>query len=720
MARSSHWLLPALLATILALPACSSTHDTAGGHAATQPVQPRITGNEDWVAGETRMDWWRDARFGMFIHWGLYSIPAGEWPGKGTGHAEWIRDTARIPVGEYEKLKGQFNPVKFDADAWAKAAKGAGMNYLCITTKHHDGFCLFDTKQTDWSVSHTPFKRDIMREMAAACRKQGVVPCWYHSIMDWHHPDYLPRRPWEVADRPEAGADFDRFNTYLNNQVTELLTNYGPIGVMWFDGQWEGTWTHERGVELYNLCRRLQPDTIVNNRCDKGGGPFQMTRQVDVKYMGDFGTPEQEIPPAGLPGVDWETCMTMNNHWGYNKVDKNYKSTEDLLRKLADIASKGGNFLLNVGPTAEGEIPPESLDRLREIGQWMAVNGESIHGTSASPGGTLASLPWGRCTTRAINARGGKSATRLFLHVFDWPKDGRLIVPGLYNEVGRAYLLADKNHQLTTTRAGTDGDSLAIDLPAAAPSPHNSIVVVDIKGKPDVAAEPEIAADTAIFVRDHVVAISSPRAGVQLRYTLDGSDPVAASALASRPIRIDQTATFSARAFRDGKPVSPIARRTFTKVTPNPAIPIPPTAKTPGLGYQYFEGDWDRVPGFTGMKPAATGVALSFDRSQRPKERRDRFGFRYHGYLTVPTDGVYTFSIASDDGSNLYVDGQRIVDNDGLHSLAEKSGAVALAAGSHAITIDFFEKGGGHELDVWYAGPGIERRRLDPKTLVTE
>ena len=255
---------------MLGLPA-AAFGDTPGGAPITlSPDHPVTESSPAPAAPDSNMTWWRDARFGMFIHWGLYSIPAGEWPGKGTGHAEWIRESAQIPVQDYEKLRDQFNPVKFSADAWVAAAKGAGMKYVCITTKHHDGFCLFDTKQTDWSVMHTPFHRDIMKEMSEACHKQDMVQCWYHSIMDWHHPDYLPRRTWEQSIRPTDGADFERFNTYLKNEVTELLTNYGPIGVMWFDGQWEGTWTHPRGEELYNLCKKLQPNVIVNNRVDKG------------------------------------------------------------------------------------------------------------------------------------------------------------------------------------------------------------------------------------------------------------------------------------------------------------------------------------------------------------------------------------------------------------------------------------------------------------------
>src|SRR5262245_28872875 len=215
---------------------------------------------------DPRMDWWRDARFGLFLHWGLYSIPAGEWNGR-TDHAEWIRTTAQIPLAEYDQLVAKFNPVKFDARAWVAAAKAAGMRYVVITSKHHDGFCLFDSKQTDFDVMSTPFARDPLKELAAACREAGLKLCFYHSIMDWHHPDYLPRRDWE-KDRPVEGADFARFVKYLRAEVTELLSNYGDVGVLWFDGEWESTWNHEEGKALYDLCRTLQPNVIVNNRVD--------------------------------------------------------------------------------------------------------------------------------------------------------------------------------------------------------------------------------------------------------------------------------------------------------------------------------------------------------------------------------------------------------------------------------------------------------------------
>jgi alpha-L-fucosidase len=245
------------------------------------------------------MTWWREARFGLFIHWGLYAIPAGEWQGK-TSYAEWIMNNAQIPVAQYEGFRARFNPAKFDARQWVRTAKDAGIRYIVITTKHHDGFCLFDSALTDYDVMSTPFRRDVMKELTDACREEGIRVGWYHSIMDWHHPDYLPRREWEK--RPAQGASFERYVQYLKGQVRELLTKYGPIDVMWFDGQWEGTWTHARGLDMYRYVRSLQPDIIVNNRVDKGGGDFQLTR--DTSFAGDYGTPEQEVPP-----VRWWTSL---------------------------------------------------------------------------------------------------------------------------------------------------------------------------------------------------------------------------------------------------------------------------------------------------------------------------------------------------------------------------------------------------------------------------
>jgi len=432
-----------------------------------------VAQRETQAEHDARMQWWREARFGLFLHWGLYAIPAGEWNGK-TNYGEWIRNNAQIPLRVYDQFIQQFNPAKFNADDWVRMAKDAGMKYIVITSKHHDGFCLFDSKFTDFDVMSTPFKRDILKELADACRKQGMKLGFYYSIMDWHHPDYLPRRDWE-KDRPAAGAVFDRYVQYMKNQLKELVTNYGPIAVLWFDGEWEKTWTEDRGRDLYQYVRGLQPSIIINNRVGASRSGMEGF-SADKDSAGDFGTPEQQIPATGTPGLDWETCMTMNDNWGYNSHDANWKSPRDLLRMLTDIASKGGNLLLNIGPTSEGVFPDQAVIRLDYLGIFLRTSGEAIYGTQASP---FKALPWGRCTQKAVD--GG---TRFYLHVFNWPADRRLVVPGLLNKARQAYLLADAaKTALPVTR---EEDALVVEVPWIAPQPFSSVVVLDVEGKPDI------------------------------------------------------------------------------------------------------------------------------------------------------------------------------------------------------------------------------------------
>lgn len=428
---------------------------------------------------DQRIAWFRDARFGLFIHWGVYSVPAGEWEGK-TNYGEWFLEETKMPVSQYEKFATQFNPVKFDATQWVKLAKSAGMKYIVITSKHHDGFGMFRSDLTDWCVKSTPFQRDPLKELAEACKAEGIRLCFYHSIMDWHHPDWGTRRAWN--DTASGSPDMDRYTAYMKGQLKELLTRYGPIGILWFDGEWESPWTHERGVDLYNYVRGLQPDIIVNNRVGKARAGMSGMDAGKVR-IGDYGTPEQEIPATGFgPGVDWESCMTMNNHWGFNKSDQNWKSGSTLVRNLIDCASKGGNYLLNIGPTSEGLFPQASVDRLVEIGDWMRINRETIYGTSASP---FHRLPWGRCTTKSD----GKSTT-LYLHVFSWPSDGKLVLPGLKNAAKQAYLLADPKRKSLGIKRGQAG--LLVDVPDKCPDPISTTVVLKVKGDPEV-EEPQLA-----------------------------------------------------------------------------------------------------------------------------------------------------------------------------------------------------------------------------------
>ena len=655
------------------LPACQRPERAAGDarFGADAPAPAAITQDD-------RMAWWREARFGLFLHWGLYAIPAGEWNGK-TSHGEWIRETAQIPLDEYAQFLPRFDPVKFDADAWARMAADAGMQYVVITSKHHDGFCLYDSAHTDWDVASTPFKRDILKELADACERHGLRFCTYHSIMDWHHPDYLPRRGWE--QRSSAGADYERFERYLHAQVTEIVTRYKP-GVMWFDGEWERTWNHERGVALFDLCRRLDPEMIVNNRVDvmrAGMGGFNTSTEA----RGDFATPEQEIPATGLPGVDWETCMTMNGHWGWNKADKSWKSSRDIVRMLVDIASKGGNFLLNVGPTELGEFPPEAVERLADVGKWMKVNSEAIRGTTASP---FEELDFGRATVKSEGSR-----TTLYLHVFDWPADGRLRLAGLATNAKEARLLADPARKLAVAR---ESDGVVVTLSGDAPDPAASVVAVELDGKPEVHRPPAIEAASSLFVDSVAVRLVPTVHRSTVRYTTDGGEPTQASPQYKGPFLLTDSAVVRARAFDGGKPVSESSARTFTRSVPRPAS-APPSRKA-GLLCERFLGEFDALPDFATLTASERYVVAKVELPTGSAQ--EHVARRFQGFVAVPRTGVWTFALSSDDGSRLWIDGELVVDNDGLHGPEEERGEIALAKGLHVLEVGWFNKTGGAAL----------------------
>ena len=376
---------------------------------------------------EKRTEWFLDARFGMFIHWGLYSIPA---------RGEWVRNAEKINNKDYQQYFDEFNPIKYNPREWAKVAKAAGMKYVVMTAKHHDGFCLFDSNLTDYKSTNTKIGRDLIKEYIEAFREEGLKIGIYYSLLDWHHEDYPHyedsihpmRGNIEYKDKQHV---FLRYVDYMHGQVKELLSNYGKIDLMWFDfsydqmkgEKWEAT-------KLVNMIHSIQPDIIIDNRL---GGNIK-SKEPEV-YSGDFASPEQIIPPEGIVNelgnsIPWEACVTLNNHWGYCSSDKEYKSEKQVIRTLVECVSKNGNLLLNIGPNAKGEITKESLKILSNLGDWMRDNCESIYGCGMS---TLPKPEWGRYT---------QNDKKLFAHIYE-RGIGSINFRNLAGKIKSARLLSD-------------------------------------------------------------------------------------------------------------------------------------------------------------------------------------------------------------------------------------------------------------------------------------
>lgn len=412
---------------------------------------------------DARLAWWRDAKFGLFIHWGIYSVPAGKY-GERSTYGEWIFENAKIPVAEYRAFARRFNPVNFDAAAWARVAKQAGMRYVVITAKHHEGFALYPSDVSDWDIAEaTPYGKDLLGPLTDAVRAEGLRMGFYYSqAQDWMHPGGAKRgrKDGEGWDEAHKGS-FDRYLADIAvPQVRELLTRYKP-DILWWDTPYQ--MTPERAAPFVKLLA-LRPGILTNNRLGGGNG-------------GDTRTPEGFVPVTGYTG-DWETCMTIGWHWGYNAWDNKLKSGPELIRKLIDICSKGGNFLLNISPDASGKIPAGQLDRLAEVGRWLDVNGEAIYGTRAGP---FAPLSWGNAT---------RKGNRLYLHVTTWPADGKLRVP-LLSRAASAHLLTAPDKPLPMH---AESERLILDLHTTAPDSVATVIVLDLAEPPVTTPIPSLAA----------------------------------------------------------------------------------------------------------------------------------------------------------------------------------------------------------------------------------
>ena len=635
-----------------------------------------------------KMAWWKAAKFGMFIHWGLYSIPAGTWQEKQVvvgDAAEWIQSYFKIPSADYKPLAGQFNPIKFNAEEFVRLAQEAGMKYIVHTSKHHEGFAMFKSADPFNIVDATPYKKDVVQAIADACKKQGLrFGLYYSQAQDWNH------KGGSVCGGHWDSAQEGSFDQYLDDvavpQVKEILSAYQP-DVLWWDTPCD--MTPERAAKFTSIITAY-PKLITNNRL--GGG-----------INGDFDTPEQQIPATGIPGKNWEACMTMNHTWGFSNHDYDWKSSTVLIQNLIDIVSKGGNYLLNVGPTSEGLIPQPCVERLLEIGRWLAINGEAIYGANASP---FSEITWGRVTQK----KSGRT-TKLYLQVFNWPNDGKIVVPGLEAKIVKAYPLASAAIRLATDKK--DGE-LLIDVSRVQPSPAATVIVLEIDGNFKVYEKPEIKAESAVFIDTLAVEMTMNVKNGVVHYTTDGSLPDAGSRQAKDRIVLvsKKNLTVQARVFVRGKAVSGMAEREFMQMNPMPSL----FESQSGLYYKYYEGAWRALPDFSKLTPIKTGIIP--DLSLREKQRSTDYAFVFDGYIKVPETNVYTFFLTSNDGSKLIIDDVQTLDHDGLHGLEEKALSLALSAGLHKISVYYFQNGGSDGLALEWRATGQPRRVVDASVLV--
>lgn len=403
----------AFLVVVSLLAPCCGAEKPVAQNAASPPSSDVGTKRQ---APANIMREWQDKRFGMFIHWGPVSLQGTE--------IGWSRGR-EVPSAEYDQLYKQFNPGKFNADEWVNVAKNAGMKYIVITSKHHDGFCLWPSQYTDYDIAETPFRRDVLRELSDACKQHGIQFCTYHSICDWRHPDYPLGSPGGKSKK--LRHDMPRYYQYLRNQTKEILDHYGPLGVMWFDGEWEEPWTKEYGNELYDYLKEIQPTLIINNRVSKGRDGMAGTTQQGHLNAGDFDTPEQRVGGFNRERP-WETCMTICRQWAW-KPNDTMKSTQECIQTLLRTVGGDGNLLFNVGPMPDGRIEPRQVERLQEMGDWLAKYGKSVYGTR---GGPFKPGHWGAATCKE---------DKVYLFVMNWPEDGPLVLPAINQKVlGASFL----------------------------------------------------------------------------------------------------------------------------------------------------------------------------------------------------------------------------------------------------------------------------------------
>ena len=539
------------------------------------------------------LTWWREARFGMFIHWGLYALPAGVWDGKNVpGIGEWIMFRRKIPRNQYAALANRFNPVRFDAQAWVDLAVQAGMRYLVITSKHHDGFAIFRSQSCPYNIiDATPFGRDPIAELSSACTEAGIKLGFYYSQdQDWHDPDGSCN-DWDFDEQNK------NFGAYLERkvkpQIRELLTQYGPIGLIWFDTPY--TISREHSIELRDLVHSLQPDCLVSGRIGND--------------VGDYGSLGDNQIPAGRVLADYETPATLNDTWGYKVTDHNWKLSSTLILLLIDLASKGVNYLLNVGPTAEGVIPEPSADRLREIGAWMEINGESIYGSQGSP------FPYEHDGVRMTSKRG-----QLFIHLLDHEKSS-IVIHGLRNQVTAAEVLglSDPVNFLQDRIETADIDRLELTLPNISNIKHVPVIALNIAGDAEVD-------ELTVQQPDGTICLHAHQANI--RPGIDSTLEILSNGLTAGWTDSKSMLSWQARVYRPG---------TFTVVIT--AAPIHDTEIVTPHGMAVTVENVDN------NKRSVEGTLSNTERSSLPRAQYFPEFSTPIGDLIVDTVGTHTFTL---------------------------------------------------------------------------
>ncbi len=525
--------------------ACLAMIISVGSLSAQTDDEKFILDTETAAQRQARMAWWKEARFGMFVHWGLYSSTEGEWGEKKfVRGAEWIQRNAGVSADEYEKtMRPKFKPSADFAEQWAKLAKRAGVKYVVYTNKHHEGFAMHDSAETEFDAKDFT-GRDLHKEIVEAIRGEGLRVGLYHSLWDWHHPDApAGKGAMNLGGLSMDDRDLSRYTDYLHAQVNEITDGrYGEVDVLWLDyskNQFQGeAW---RAKELVELLRKNQPQVLINNRLWKN---TKEKRDGQEKYwFGDFSTPEQHIPANGIEGVDWETCDTLNITWGWSKHATEYKTSTELIHRLIDAVSKGGNYLLNVGPLPDGSIDPKSVERFNAIGDWMKVNGEAIYGTQASP---FTRLPWGRATAKQI-----EGGYRLYLHVFDWPDDGRLFIPGLEGLPSQGQIFGIPGIQKKPA-SKVRGGALIRGLP---PRPKNAaadaatVIALDFDEAPVVAPyRVYSAADGAFKLEPADASVKAAKYHDNEMFQRSNIDSWKADSSATYPLQVEKAGDYSVEA----------------------------------------------------------------------------------------------------------------------------------------------------------------------------